>query len=41
MSNLSKEKIEKNEASYERPPVLNGHFQLALVVAVQIRFYCS
>ena len=29
-----------NEASYERPPVLSGHFQLALVVAAQKRFYC-
>ena len=34
MSNL------KNEASYEPPPVLNGHFWLALVGAPQKRFYC-
>ena len=29
----------KNMASYERPPVLIGHFRLAVVVAAQNRFY--
>ena len=33
--------FEKNAASYVRPPVLNGHFRLAVVVAAQKRLYCG